>query len=157
MAGKNKKKKTPPGTIVNRKARFNYQILESFEAGIMLKGSEVKSLRAGRANLTDAYAITKGDEIFLLNLHISPYDPASLQNHEPTRTRKLLLHRKEINKLLVKIKENGLTMIPTKVYFNSRGIAKCEIALGKGKAQHDKRETIKKRESDRDMQRALKR
>lgn len=142
--------------ITNRKAGFNFHLLDKFEAGIMLQGSEVKSLRDGRANLSDAYAVVRGDELWLLNCHISPYAPAALQNHEPKRSRKLLLHKREIERLIGKMKEKGFTLIPTKLYFTTRGIAKCEIALATGKTHGDKRETMKKREADRSMQRALK-
>ncbi len=143
-------------SITNRKAGFNYHLLEKFEAGIMLTGSEVKSLRDGRANLSDAYAVVRGGALWLLNCHISQYAPASMQNHEPTRSRKLLLHKKEIERLIGKMKEKGFTIIPTRLYFNARGIAKCEIALATGKTHGDKRETMKKREAERSMQRALK-
>ncbi len=144
-------------SLINRKAGFNFHLLEKFEAGLMLTGSEVKSLRAGRANLSDAYAVVRRAALWLLNCHISHYAPAALQNHEPTRSRKLLLHKNELERLIGKMKEKGLTVIPTKLYFNTRGIAKCELALAKGKTHGDKRETMKKRDADRAMQRALKR
>ncbi len=123
----------------------------------MLTGSEVKSLRAGKANLVDAYAVFRGTELFLINCHISRYDPAAYNNHEPTRSRKLLLHAHELEKLLGKLKEKGLTLVPTKIYFNKEGKAKCELALGKGKQAHDKRASIKERETKRDLQRVVKR
>lgn len=140
----------------NRKAGFNYHFLEKFEAGIALLGSEVKSLRAGRVNLGDAYAVVKGGEIFLINCHISPYPPAAGQNHEPLRSRKLLLKKREIERLTGKLHERGLTLVPTKVYFNERGRAKVELALAQGKKLFDKRESIRKRESRRTISRAIK-
>jgi SsrA-binding protein len=139
----------------NRKAHFHYEILEKFEAGLCLVGSEVKSLREGKANLSDAYAIIQNNEAFLLNCHISPYSNAGPFNHEPTRTRKLLLHRSEINKLIGKTQEKGLTLIPIRLYFK-KGKAKMELGLGKGKKLFDKRETIKRREQDREMAKILK-
>jgi SsrA-binding protein len=143
--------------IINKKAGFNYHFLEKFEAGMVLQGSEVRSLREGRANLSDAYAIVRKGELWLLNCHISPYAPASYNNHEPTRSRKLLLKSDEIQRLIGKMQEKGLALIPTKLYFGASGYAKCQLALAQGKASHDKRATIKKREADRSMRRALKR
>lgn len=142
--------------VQNRKATFNYHLLEKFEAGMVLQGSEVKSLRDGRANLGDAYAVIKNGGIFLLNCHISPYPPAARQNHEPLRTRKLLLHQREIEKLTGKLQEKGLTLIPTKIYFNKEGRAKIELALAQGKKLFDKREDLKKAESRRAISRAMK-
>jgi SsrA-binding protein len=139
----------------NRKAHFHYEILEKFEAGMILVGTEVKSLREGKANLSDSYAIIQNNEAYLLNCHISPYPNAGPFNHEPLRTRKLLLHRNEINKLIGKTQEKGLTLIPLRLYFK-KGKAKMEIGLGKGKKLFDKRETIKRREQDREMAKALK-
>lgn len=144
-------------SIVNRKAGFHYHLLEKFEAGLMLTGSEVKSLRHGRANLSDAYAVVRRGELWLLNCHISPYPPAAMMNHEPKRSRKLLLHKGEIERLIGKMQAKGCTLIPTKLYFTPRGHAKCELALATGKTHGDKRETMKKREADRAMRRALKR
>lgn len=141
----------------NRKAGFNFELLERYEAGLVLTGSEVKSLRNGKANLGDAYAVFKNGELWLLNSHISEYPPAAGRNHPPLRSRKLLLKRQQIERLIGQLKQKGLTLIPTKIFFNARGIAKCEIALGKGKAQHDKRESIKKRETDRQLRRAVRR
>ena len=138
----------------NRKARHDYLIESSIEAGMILVGSEVKSLRDGRANLSDSYAIIKEGESFLLNVHIAPYPPAASLNHEPKRTRKLLLHAKEIAKLIIKLKEKGYTLIPLKLYFKG-GRAKVELGLCRGKRQYDKRAAIKKRESDREVRRAL--
>lgn len=139
----------------NRKASFRYHLLEKFEAGVVLQGSEVKSLSLSRANIGDAYAVIKNGELFLLNCHISPYPPAARQNHEPLRTRKLLLHRREIEKLAGKLQERGLTLVPTRLYFKE-GRAKVELALAQGKKLFDKRETIKRRESRRTISRAMK-
>lgn len=148
---------TAQPVTTNRKAGFNFELLERFEAGLVLTGSEVKSLRAGRANLTDAYAVLKNGELWLLNAHISEYAPAALFGHTPRRSRKLLLHRQQIERLIGQLKQKGLTLIPTKIYFAARGIAKCELALARGKAKHDKRESIKARESARQLQRAVRR
>ncbi|MBA2687517.1 MAG: SsrA-binding protein SmpB [Gemmatimonadaceae bacterium] len=138
----------------NRRARFDYAILDTWEAGIVLTGSEVKSLRDGKANISDAYAILKDGEVYLLNLHVSPYEKASFFNHEPTRTRKLLLHKKEIKKMIGSVERQGLTLIPLELYFK-RGRAKVAIALGKGKQMHDKRQDLKRKDDERDMQRAV--
>jgi len=148
-----KKKDTTVAT--NRKAYHDYFIEETIEAGIVLQGTEVKSLRLGLANLSDSYAIVKKDEIFLLNANISPYPHGNIMNHEPLRTRKLLLHREEIRKLINKITQKGFTLIPLKIYF-SRGKAKALIGLAKGKKSYDKRETIKEKESKREVERAVK-
>ena len=139
----------------NRKAYHDYFIEETYEAGIALLGTEVKSLREGKANLKDSYAIIKGNEIFLLNCHISPYSHGNIQNHDPLRTRKLLLHRKEINKLWGKLTQKGLTLIPLKIYFNKIGKAKVEIGLCKGKRQYEKREVLKEKEARREIERHL--
>ncbi|HDL18551.1 MAG TPA: SsrA-binding protein SmpB [Bacteroidetes bacterium] len=139
----------------NRKAFHNYHILEKHEAGIVLKGTEVKSAREAKINLKDSYAAVKDGELYVFNMHISPYHHGTAFNHEPLRTRKLLLHRKEIDKLTGKIKERGLTLIPLKVYLK-RGQIKVEIALVKGKKLYDRREVIAKRDMDREMQRELK-
>lgn len=140
----------------NRKAYHDYFIEETYEAGIVLTGSEVKSLRAGKANLKDSYARVRGTEIFLLNVHISPYTQADgFAQHEPERTRKLLMHKKEIEKLIGKTREKGYTLIPTKIYF-LKGKAKVELGLAKGKAHYDKRETIKKKDVEREISRAMK-
>lgn len=157
MAKGRKKKSAGAPTLSNRKAGFNYSFSDRYEAGLVLTGSEVKSLRAGRGNLVDAYAVVRNEELWLLNCHISHYPPAAGQNHEPTRTRKLLLKKTEIQRLIGKMQEKGFTLVPTKLYFNARGRAKCELALAKGKQHFDKRETIKKRETDRALRRALKR
>jgi SsrA-binding protein len=139
---------------VNRKARHEYHIEETVEAGLALMGSEVKALREGKANLKDSYGKLEKGEVFLWNAHISPYGPASQFGHEPTRTRKLLLHREEIRRLTGKIKERGLTLIPLRLYFKN-GRAKVELALARGKKQHDKRDAIREREVRREMDRAV--
>jgi SsrA-binding protein len=140
----------------NRKARHEYTILETVEAGISLWGTEVKSLREGRANLTDAYAFLTGGEIVLKGLHITAYSHTSQTKLDPRRDRKLLLHKNEIRRLIGKVREKGLTLVPLKLYFNPRGIAKLELGLAKGKREYDKRRSITEREAQRDMQRALK-
>lgn len=140
----------------NRQARYLYEILETYEAGIELMGTEVKSIRAGKVNLRDGFALIRKGEILLLNVHVSPHQTASQTfNHEPTRTRKLLLHREEIRKLIGKVEQQGLTLVPLKMYMK-RGWVKVDLALVRGKKLHDKREDIKKREDQRTMQRALK-
>ena len=138
----------------NKRARHDYQIIDTWETGIVLTGTEVKSLRDGKANLTDSYGILNDGEVFLLNLHISPYEQGNRFNHEPTRTRKLLMHRKEIRKLIGAVERQGLTLVPLEMYFK-RGVAKVTVALGKGKKLHDKRADEKKREDQRDMARAV--
>ncbi|MBF1990191.1 SsrA-binding protein SmpB [Fischerella thermalis] len=140
----------------NRQARYLYEILETYEAGIQLTGTEVKSIRAGRVNLQDGYALIRNGEAWLINVHISPYTASGQYfNHEPRRTRKLLLHRQEIRKLVGKVEQQGLTLVPLKMYLK-RGWVKVSIALVKGKKLHDKREDIKKRQDQREMQRAIK-
>lgn len=141
--------------IDNRKARHDYYLLEKFEAGIVLVGTEVKSLRAGRANLKDSYAQIDDGELFLYNMHISPYEQGNIYNVDPTRKRKLLMHKKEIMRLLGKIKEKGLTLVPTKIYF-SRGKVKVEIALAQGKKLHDKRSAQKEKDAQREIDKAMK-
>lgn len=140
----------------NRKAHHDYFILERFEAGIVLKGTEVKSLRAGRANLREAFARVENGEVFLYNLHISPWDYGNRWNHDPTRTRKLLLHKAEIRRLVGKTREKGKTLIPLRIYFNNRGRAKVELALAQGKKLWDKRESIARRDEAREIERRLK-
>jgi SsrA-binding protein len=140
---------------VNRKARHDYHIQESFEAGVVLKGSEIKSIRAGRVNLSDAYARPENGELWLYNSHIASYDAASYNTHEPKRPRKLLLHRKEIDDLAGKVTQKGLTLVPLKLYIK-HGIAKIELGVAKGKKLYDKRETIARRDAEREMERALK-
>lgn len=139
----------------NKRARHDYHILDSWEAGIVLTGTEVKSLRNGKANLTDAYGIVRDGELFLLNLHIPHYEQANQFNHDPVRTRKLLLHRREIRKLIGSVERQGLTLVPLELYFNPRGKAKVQIALAKGKKQHDKRDTERERDAQREIARAL--
>ena len=140
----------------NRKAFHDYFIEERYEAGILLQGTEVKSLREGRVNLQDSYASVRGSEMFLHQCHISPYSHGNIMNHDPTRVRKLLLHRAEIHKLLGKTQQKGLTLIPLRIYFSKRGYAKVELGLAKGKKLYDRRETIKTREAGREVQRAIK-
>ncbi|MBF2009505.1 SsrA-binding protein SmpB [Chlorogloeopsis fritschii PCC 9212] len=140
----------------NRQARYLYEILETYEAGIQLTGTEVKSIRAGRVNLQDGYALIRNGEAWLINVHISPYTASGQYfNHEPRRTRKLLLHRQELRKLIGKVEQQGLTLVPLKMYLK-RGWVKVSIALVRGKKLHDKREDIKKRQDQREMQRAMK-
>jgi SsrA-binding protein len=139
---------------VNRAAAHNYFLLEKFEAGIILTGTEVKSIRAGRANLKDAYAIVKDGELWLLNAHIGPYQHGNIFNHEPLRTRKLLVHASELRKLLGKTQQKGMTLIPVRMYFKN-GRVKVEIALGKGKQLWDKRETERRRTADREAREAI--
>jgi SsrA-binding protein len=151
------KKKTNSGLKIiclNRKASFNYFFEDIYEAGIVLKGSEIKSVRNGKANIGDAYAIEKEGEIFLINSHISSYKQASFSNHNPMGERKLLLNKKEINKLIGKMQREGFTLIPTKMYFK-KGKAKIEIAVAKGKKQYDKRQAIKRRDWNRDKARYI--
>ena len=139
----------------NRKARFHYEILETYEAGIALTGTEVKSLRGGKATIAESYADTRGDEIWLINSNIPEYLQAARFNHTPKRPRKLLLHRGQINKLLGAVEREGMTLVPLKLYFNEKGRAKIEIALGRGKKLHDKRETERKRSWEREKGRLL--
>jgi SsrA-binding protein len=140
----------------NRKAFHDYAIEEKMEAGLVLRGTEVKSLREGKVNLRDSYASVNHEEVILHNCHITPYSHGNIMNHDPLRPRKLLLHRKEISKLLGKTQQKGLTLVPLRIYFNPRGKAKIEIALAKGKKQYDRRETIKSREAGREVERAMK-
>ena len=140
---------------LNRQAYHHYQILETFEAGIVLQGTEVKSIREGKVNLKDSYGLVKNGEVWLLNCHISPYSHGNRMNHDPLRTRKLLLHRREIRKLLGKTTERGLTLVPIRIYFQ-RGLAKCEVALARGKKLYDKRETEKRRTIDKETRQAMK-
>ena len=141
----------------NRKARHKFEILDSLECGIMLQGSEVKSLRSGKCQLDEAYGRVKGDSLYLVGCDIAEYPQATLWNHEPKRIRKLLVHRTEFAKFVGRAKEKGLTLVPLRMYFNERGIAKCELALCKGRKLHDKREKMKKDDAQRDMQRASRR
>lgn len=140
----------------NRRARFDYFLEENFEAGIMLTGTEVKSLRHGQCSLNESFVDAKSGDIWLTGSYIAPYGPAGAHlQHEPRRNRKLLLHKREMARLMAAVKQKGYTIVPVKLYFNSRGIAKVTIALAKGKAQHDKRETIKERDWNRDKARIL--
>tara|TARA_B100001540_G_scaffold295282_1_gene295928 strand:+ start:839 stop:1309 length:471 start_codon:yes stop_codon:yes gene_type:complete len=150
-------KKTIPGLKIiclNRKANFNYFFEDFIEAGIILKGSEIKSVREGKVNIADSYAIEKKGEIVLINSHIAKYKQASISNHKPTDERKLLLNKREINKLIGKIQRDGLTIVPTKMYFK-KGKAKIEIGIGKGKKKYDKRATKKNRDWNRDKARYI--
>ena len=157
MTGKKKTKRKPgqANIAVNRRAHHDYEIGERFEAGMVLVGSEVKSLRNGKANLKDSFGRLNRGEVWIHNMHISPYDPASQFGHDPTRARKLLLNRREIEKLDGKVKERGLTLVPLRLYFKN-GRAKVEIALARGKKRHDKRSAIRDREVAREMDRARK-
>ncbi|TWT79770.1 SsrA-binding protein [Planctomycetes bacterium CA13] len=164
---KNKKKKTSSGkkklatgfTIVteNRKARHRYEILDSIECGMMLIGSEVKSMREGKMSLDEAYIRVKGSELWLIGSDIAHYNNAGMWNHDPRRPRKLLVHAREFDKYAGGAHQRGLTLIPLRVYFNDRGIAKCVMGLAKGKKNFDKRETLKKRDAERGLQRAMRR
>jgi SsrA-binding protein len=151
------KRKAAPGDVVtNRQASYRYNLLERFEAGLVLTGTEVKSLRAAGGQLKDAYAVVRDGEVWLVGMYIAPYGPASRDNHDPERTRKLLLHRREIDRLIGRTQERGLTLVPTRVYFSGpRSRAKVEIALAKGKDIHDKRESIRRRETAREVEREL--
>lgn len=138
----------------NRKARYEYFIEETFEAGLVLRGTEIKSVRAANVSIREAYVSIESGEAFLLGAHIAPYDPASRQNHEPTRPRKLLLHRRELNRLANRVAERGYTIVPLRMYLR-RGLAKVEIALAKGKRQYDKRRQIAERDAQRRIERAI--
>ncbi|WP_119168835.1 SsrA-binding protein SmpB [Algihabitans albus] len=139
----------------NRKARHEFSIEDSFEAGLALTGSEVKSLRAGRANIGQSFAVDRNGELWLMNAHISEYAPAARFGHDPLRPRKLLLHRRELNRLLGQVKREGYALVPLSIYFNRRGVAKLNLGLARGKKKADKREDIKKRDWDRQKQRLL--
>ncbi|HNS02794.1 MAG TPA: SsrA-binding protein SmpB [Anaerolineae bacterium] len=139
----------------NRKARHEYIIEESIEAGIALSGTEIKSIRTGRANLQDSFALIRGGEVWLLNAHISPYEHGNRENHEPRRERKLLLHRREIDRLAGRVQEKGWTLVPLDIHLRN-GRAKVQLGIARGKKQYDKRETIAKRDYDREMRRAVK-
>lgn len=148
-------KKIQKDIAFNRQARFEYEILETFETGIVLQGTEVKSVRAGQVNLKDSYIRIINNEVWLINTHISEYVAGNLWNHEPRRERKLLMHRREINRLRAKVDERGFTLVPLRMYLKN-GMIKLEIALARGKAQFDKRKDIAKRDVQREMQRELK-
>ncbi len=154
---KSSKRKTASGDVAtNRQASFRYNLLERFECGIVLEGTEVKSLREGGAQLKDSYASVRDGEVWLYGVYIAPYGPASRNNHDPERPRKLLLHRKEIERLIGRTQERGLTLVPTRIYFTGeRSRAKVEIALARGKDLYDKRQSIKKRDTMREVQREL--
>ena len=156
--GAGKGKGAPDGAKVvatNRRARFDFQVEETYEAGLSLTGSEVKSLRSGKAAIAESYADTRGGEIWLVNSNITEYLQAGRFNHAPKRPRKLLLHKRQINKLIGAVEREGMTLVPLKLYFNDKGRAKVELALAKGKKLHDKRETEKKRDWDREKGRLL--
>ena len=152
-------RKTNPGLKIiclNRKASFNYFFEQLIEAGIVLKGSEIKSIRNGKVNISESYAVEKGGEIFLVNSHIASYKEASYSDHNPTDERKLLFNKKEVNKLIGKVNRDGFSLIPTKMYFK-KGKAKVEVAIAKGKKKYDKRQTIKNRQWNRDKSRYVRR
>ncbi len=146
-----------PPRITNKKVRYEFELLDELEAGIALVGSEVKSLRAGKASLAEAYAVIREGEVYLRGCNISPYLQASYNQHVPTRERRLLLHKREIRKWQKRVTERGLTIVPIEIYFSERGIAKIKIALARGKSHADKRQDIKKRDDRREMDRALRR
>jgi SsrA-binding protein len=154
MAKKGKRKAAPGDVATNRQASFRYHLLERWECGIELRGSEVKSLREGGVQLKDAYATLDDGEVWLRNMHIAPYKPAARDNHDPERPRKLLMHRREIERLIGKTQEKGLTLVPTRVYFSGPR-AKVELALARGKEQRDKRRDLKAKEQRREIDRAL--
>ena len=155
MAKKSGKRKTAPGDVAtNRQASYRFEFLDKLETGMVLQGTEVKALRDGGAQLKDGYVFIRDGELWLHNVHIPPYPPAARDNHEPERDRKLLAHRKEIERLVGRVHERGLTLVPTRIYF-SGARAKVEIALGRGKDRFDKRESMKARDQKRDMERAL--
>ena len=138
----------------NKRARHDYEILDTWECGVVLTGTEVKALREGRANLTDAFGVIKDNEVFLLNLHIGAYGLGNVHNHEPTRTRKLLLHRREIRRMIGAVERQGLTLVPLELYFKG-GRVKVRLSLARGKQQHDKRDDLKKKDAQREIARAL--
>jgi len=148
--------KTSRDLVTNRKARHDYHILETYEAGIALAGTEVKSLRAGKGNLKDSYARVENGELLLYSMHISPYEKGNIFNKDPLRTRKLLMHRREIDRLFGLVKEKGVTLIPLRVYLNERGRVKVELAVAKGKTLYDRREDIKQKDAEREMEKAFK-
>ncbi|SRR5690554_549431 len=149
------KKRQQPKSITNRNARFKYHLSDFHKAGIVLKGTEIKSLRAGNADLSDAYVTFRHGEAFLINAYIAPYDKGNIHNHEPRRERKLLLRKREIRRLAQEVEKAGKTVVPTKIFFD-RGLAKLEIAVGTGKKLHDKREAIKERDQKRAIEQRLK-
>jgi SsrA-binding protein len=141
--------------IKNKRATFEFEILDTYVAGVILHGSEIKSIREGRANMSDAYCVFREGELWIKNLNINEYKQATMWQHEPLRIRKLLLNKKELEKLLAKVKERGFTIIPLKLFVTDRGFAKIEIALARGKKVHDKRESIKQKDEKRDLERSL--
>ncbi len=156
MAKTRKRKASAGDVATNRQASFRYTLMERYECGLVLQGTEVKSLREGKAQLKDSYATIRDGEVWLIGLYIPPYGPAARENHEPERDRKLLLHAREIERLIGQTKEKGLTMVPTRMYFaGARSRAKIEIAVARGKDLYDKRESIRKRDMARDVQREL--
>ena len=154
MAKRGKRKAAPGDVATNRQASYRYEFLERLECGLVLTGTEVKSLREGKAQLKDGYASVHDGELWLHNVHIPPYEPASRENHDPDRPRKLLAHRREIDRMVAQTQERGLTLVPTRIYF-SGARAKVEIALGRGKDRFDKRESMKSRDQQRDIERAI--
>lgn len=143
-----------PVVIKNKKAFFEYEILDQFTCGIQLQGTEVKSLRLGKASIVEAYCYFNNGELFVKNMHIAEYSHGNIYNHEPTRNRKLLLHKKELEKLATKVKDVGISIVPLKLFFSEKGWAKLEIGLARGKKIHDKRESLKAKDNQRQMQRA---
>jgi SsrA-binding protein len=157
MAGKKSKKRDSDSLVAkNKKAYHNFELIEKFEAGMELLGTEVKSLRNGNADLNGSYARIQDDECWLVGANISPYEQAAYNNHEPLRKRKLLLHRQQITKIKVKLQQRGYTLVPLRIYFNERGLAKIELALATGKRQYDKRKSITEREQKRSLDRQMK-
>jgi|SRR5919197_1688313 SsrA-binding protein len=154
MAKRSRRKGAPGDIATNRRAAFRYHLLERWECGIQLQGSEVKSLRDGKVQLGDAYATVQDGEVWLHNMHIAPYPAASRENHDPERPRKLLMHRREIERLIGKTAERGLTLVPTRIYFSGRN-AKVELALARGKELHDKRRALREKDQRREIERAL--
>ncbi|SEJ17528.1 SsrA-binding protein [Cyclobacterium xiamenense] len=139
--------------IKNKKASYEFEFIDTFKAGLVLRGSEIKSIREGKVSLTEAYCYFKGEELFIKQMHIAPYTLATHYNHDPVRERKLLLQKQELRKLQNKFSEKGLSIVPVRIYINDRGLAKMEIALAKGKKIHDKRQSIKEKDAKRDLQR----
>ena len=157
MAAKSRKSKDKQGSAaVNKKAYRNFELIEKFEAGLSLLGTEVKSLRAGQADLDGSYAKIENEQCWLVGAKIAPYQQAGMSSHEPTRKRKLLLHKAEIRKIKIKLEQRGFTFVPLQIYFSDRGLAKIELALARGKRQYDKRKTIAERQQKRDIDRNMK-
>ncbi len=157
MAAKSRKDKDKRGSVAaNKKAYRNFELVEKFEAGLALLGTEVKSLRAGGGDLNGSYARIEDEQCWLVGAGIAPYEQASFRQHEPTRKRKLLLHKAEIRRIRIKLEQRGFTLVPLRIYFNGRGLAKAELALARGKRQYDKRQTIADRDRKRDVDRSMK-